>query len=132
MKERYLREAVITASPATRLVMLFDRLSMDLRLADEGFERNDLKAVSDGLCNAQSILLALRGTLRTDLWAGARDLSQLYIALYRELVDANLHKDRSRLGPVIAVIEDLAQAWRRAAEQEAASTTAGAPAVVHA
>jgi flagellar protein FliS len=119
MKLRYLREAVITATPAVRLNMLFDRMLMDLRLADEGFEHKDFKAISDGLCNAQSILLALRGTLRTDLWDGARDLSQVYFTCYQELVQANLNKDRAQLRRVIPVVEDLAGAWRRASEQEA-------------
>jgi flagellar protein FliS len=120
MRRRYQREAVITATPAVRLTMLFDKMIHELRRADDGFERDDLKVVNDGLCRAQDILLALRGTLRTDLWDGAVDLSQLYFALYRELLEANLHKDRGRARQVLTVVEELGDAWRRAAEQEAA------------
>jgi flagellar protein FliS len=123
MKQRYVREAVITATPAGRLLMLFDKMLTELQKADEAFERGDLKEVNDGLCSAQDILLALRGTLRTDLWDGAADLSQLYFALYRELLDANLKKDRGQAQRATAVVVQLAEAWRRAADQEA-----GAPA----
>jgi flagellar protein FliS len=119
MKRRYQREAVITASPAMRLLMLFDKMILDLRLADDGFERGDFKAISDALCRVQEILLALRGTLRADLWSGASDLSRLYFVLWRELLDANLEKDRTRVQQVNAVVVDLAGAWRQAAEQEA-------------
>jgi flagellar protein FliS len=119
MKQRYLREAVVTATPAMRLLMLFDKLVSELQMADQGFERGDLKAVNDGLCNAQDILLALRGTLRTDLWTGAADLSQLYFALYRELLEANMRKDRAQAQGVRPVVEQLCAAWRTAAEQEA-------------
>jgi flagellar secretion chaperone FliS len=119
MRRRYLREAVITATPAARLNMLFDKMILELGLADSGFERGDLKAVNDGLCRAQDILLALRGTLRTDLWAGANDLSQLYFALYKELLRANLDKNRAQVQRVLEVVKDLAGAWRQAAEQDA-------------
>jgi flagellar secretion chaperone FliS len=119
MKRRYLREAVITASPATRLNMLFDKMLLELELVDGGFERNDFKAINDGLCHVQDILLALRGTLRTDRWNGAAELSQLYFALYKELLEANMKKNRAAAQRVRAVVQDLAAAWRRAGEQEA-------------
>jgi flagellar protein FliS len=121
MKQRYLREAVITATPAARLNMLFDRMIFDLGQADNGFEQGDLKAVNDGLCQAQDILLALRGTLRTDIWDGATDLSQLYFALYKELLEANMKKDRAQAQRVLGVVQGLAEAWRRAAGQESRS-----------
>jgi flagellar secretion chaperone FliS len=119
MKRRYLREAVITATPAARLNMLFDKMIFELAQADNGFEQGDLKSVNDGLCRAQDILLALRGTLRTDVWDGANDLSQLYFALYKELLEANMKKNRSAAQRVLAVVQNLAEAWRRAGEQEA-------------
>ena len=101
MKRRYQREAVITATPAARLNMLFDKMILELGQADNGFEQDDLKAINDGLCRAQDILLALRGTLRTDLWAGANDLSQLYFALYKELLEANMQKNRDKAQRVL-------------------------------
>ena len=132
MKRRYQREAVLTATPAARLNMLFDKMILDLGRADSGFEGNDLKAISDGLCSAQDILLALRGTLRTDLWDGANDLSQLYFALYKELLEANMHKNREKVQGVLEVVKELAEAWRRAAERESSAKLpagAGAAAV---
>jgi flagellar protein FliS len=128
MKQRYLREAVITATPAARLNMLFDKMIFELAQADNGFEGGDLKAVNDGLCRAQDILLALRGTLRTDVWDGANDLSQLYFALYKELLDANMQKNRSQAQRVLAVVQDLAEAWRRAGEQDAGGRLAASAA----
>jgi flagellar protein FliS len=123
LRQRYLREAVLTASPATRLTMLYDQMLLDFRVADDGFERGDLKAVNDALCNAQEILLALRGTLRTDLWAEAEHLASLYLFLHHQLVEANLHKNRAQAQRVGDVVGDLASAWRRAAEAEAERTS---------
>jgi flagellar protein FliS len=126
MKRRYQREAVITATPSARLNMLFDKMILELGQADNGFEQNDLKAINDGLCRAQDILLALRGTLRTDLWSGANDLSQLYFALYKELLEANMQKDRDKVRRVLGVVQELGEAWRRAAEQETGGKLAAA------
>jgi len=126
MKRRYLTEAVLTASPAMRLTMLYDAMVLRLGVADQGFENKDLKVVNDNLCSVQEILLALRGTLRTDIWSGAEDLSALYYALHQELVQANLHKDRERARKVAEVVGELAQAWRGAAEVEAGAHQAEA------
>jgi flagellar protein FliS len=126
MRRRYQREAVITATPSARLNMLFDKMILELGQADNGFEQNDLKAINDGLCRAQDILLALRGTLRTDLWSGANDLSQLYFALYKELLEANMQKDRDKVRRVLGVVQELGEAWRRAAEQETGGKLAAA------
>jgi flagellar protein FliS len=106
--------------------MLFDKMILELGQADNGFEQNDLKAINDGLCRAQDILLALRGTLRTDLWSGANDLSQLYFALYKELLEANMQKDRDKVRRVLGVVQELGEAWRRAAEQETGGKLAAA------
>ncbi len=120
MKRRYEREAVIAASQAAPLI---DELILSLRLADAGFERADFLAVNDALWQAQDILLALR----TDLRGVAADLTHMY----RELLDANLQKNRRQAARVLTVVEELAEAWRRVGEQQALrpEAGAGAPAV---
>ncbi|HYA68685.1 MAG TPA: flagellar export chaperone FliS [Acidimicrobiales bacterium] len=112
---RYLAEAVETATPAVRLAMLFDRLELDLRRANDGFESGDLKLINDNLVHAQEILFILRVTLRCDLWDGAERLSALYEFLHNELLHANLAKDRARMATASAMIAELAATWRRAA-----------------
>lgn len=123
LKVRYLTEAIVTASPAIRLTMLYDRMVIDLHRADEGFGVGDLKMVSDNLCHTQEILLALRSTLRPDLWEGANSLGALYTFLHQELVLANLEKDRDRARKVADMIAELAQAWRQASQAVASSPT---------
>jgi len=112
---RYLAEAVETASPAVRLMMLFDRLELDLRRASDGFESGDLELINDGLGHAQEILFILRATLRGDLWEGAPRLGALYDFLHGELLHANVAKDRTRMTAAMEMIGQLAAAWRQAA-----------------
>lgn len=130
LRKRYLAEAIQTATPAMRLVMLFDALDLDLRRADAAFDGQDLKAISDNLIHAQEILLTLRDTLRTDLWDAGESLRALYDLFHTELLGANLDKDRARAARVAVLVARLAEAWRSAAastiEGEAGAAKASA------
>lgn len=117
LQERYLTEAIETASPATRLVMLYDRLELDLRRADAGFDSGDLEAINDHLIHAQEILLALAGTLDLELWQGGAQLYALYHFLHGQLVEANCSKQRQQVQSVAAMVAQLARAWRAVQEQ---------------
>jgi flagellar protein FliS len=112
---RYLAEAVQTATPGTRVAMLFDALVSDLAKADDAMAARDWKETSERLCHAQEILLVLASTLRTDLWPPAETLARLYWFLHQKLVAANLAKDRALLATCRAMIDKLASAWRQAA-----------------
>lgn len=116
MQERYLREAVLTAPPATRLTMLFDKLVLDIAQGIAGIEAKDFKTSTDALVNAQEIVLHLRYTLRTDIWEASSTLAGLYDFLYRELIDANLAGDTDRLRRCGDIVAQLAAAWHQAAE----------------
>lgn len=127
MRQRYLAEAVQTATPAVRLTMLFDALEMFLMKADKAFaDGTDLKAISDPLIYAQDILLVLRETIDVNAWEAAGRLQALYDHLYNELVQANLLKERSRSAAVLTQVSRLAVAWREAANQVAQPVGAGA------
>ncbi len=123
LKMRYLTEAILTASPATRLTMLFDHMVLDMHKADAAFESADLKVVNDSLCHVQEILVNLRATMRTDLWGGAGTLISLYSFLHQELVLANLHKDRDQARRAAVLLDELAAAWHGAAENIASETS---------
>ncbi|MHB8263612.1 MAG: flagellar export chaperone FliS [Acidimicrobiales bacterium] len=124
LRERYLREAILTATPAQRVVMLYEQLLLDIATAISllvAEEPRDLKGVNDHLVNAQEIVLALRDVLRTDLWKDAATLARLYTYIHGELVQANLQKDTGRLRGVVQLVERLADAFRIAATGEDAS-----------
>lgn len=117
--ERYLADAIETSSPAQRLVMLYDRLELDLAGADAAFERADIPAINSFLVHAQEILLALRQTLCVEVWDGGRTLAGLYDLILSELLQANMTKDRERAAAATTLVAKLAHAWRRAASEAA-------------
>lgn len=114
LRRRYLEDQVSTATPAQRLLMLFDRLIADLRGAEEAFASSDLKEISDNLVHAQQVLFALRDPLDRSGELG-RALHTVYSFCLDQLLRANLAKDRSLLPPVLEMIGRLAAANRHAA-----------------
>jgi len=108
-RRRYLADQVETATPAQRLLMLFERLLRDLRTAEEAFSGTDLKVISDALVHAQQILFALRDPLDAATPLGA-SLAGVYSFCINELIRANLEKNANRLPAVVRVIEQIAAA----------------------
>ncbi|GAA3871515.1 flagellar export chaperone FliS [Saccharothrix violaceirubra] len=116
LRARYLTDSVSTASPSRLLVMLYDRLCLDLDKALTAIASGEREAASVALVHAQDIVLELRGSLKLDEWAGARGLADLYTFMTSELMRANLQQDAGRVRAVLALVEPLREAWRQAAE----------------
>lgn len=116
IKERYLADSVATADPASLVVMLYDRLALDLARAEAALQAgNDLEAAHTNLVHAQDIVLCLRASLRPELWEGSGQLIAIYEWLTRMLVQANLEKDPSIVTDCLSVVTPLQAAWRQAA-----------------
>jgi flagellar secretion chaperone FliS len=121
LRARYLGDTVATASPQQLLVMLYDRLALDLERASTALLDGDRHAASEQLKHAQDIVFELRESLRVDLWEGGPRLASLYSWLISELVQANVKGDRNRVESCRQVVEPLRDAWRQAAASLAAT-----------
>ena len=124
---RYLDDSLETSSPAALLVMLYDRLVLDLKRAEEAQRAGDRETAHTNLLHAQDIVRELLASLKTDDWEGGPGLSSLYTWLLQELVAANLSCDADRTATCrTATVEPLADAWRQAAlEVMGAASPAG-------
>jgi flagellar secretion chaperone FliS len=132
LRARYLADTVSTASPAHLVVMLYDRLLLDLTHGETALRAGDRESASSRIMHAQDIILELRGALNVTSWAGAPGLSQLYSFLLTELIRANVRQDADRVGNCRELVAPLAQVWREAdlgAEPAAGTPTpaAGGP-----
>ena len=122
LRSRYLSDRIATASPQQLLVMLYDRLALDLERAEDALVAQDREAAHHQLVHAQQIVLELRASLKVELWDGGPRLAALYAWLVGELIQANLKGDVRRVRDCRKVVEPLRDAWREAA----ASLAAGA------
>ena len=121
LRARYLGDSVATASPQQLLVMLYDRLALDLERAETALAARDRAEAGAQLQHAQDIVFELRSSLRADTWEGGPRLAALYSWLIGELVQANVKGDGNRVSSCRQVVEPLRDAWRQAAATLAAS-----------
>jgi flagellar protein FliS len=120
----YMDASVVTASPARLLVMLFDRLVLDVQRGLEAQRRGDVEETHRHLTHAQDIVLELQASLRADEFKGGYDLAALYSYLHRQLVQANVRKDTTITDEVLTIVTDLCDTWRQAAMISAAEKIA--------
>jgi flagellar protein FliS len=122
LRARYLGDTVATASPQQLLVMLYDRLALDLERAESALLGADREEASAQLQHAQDIVFELQGSLKIDVWEGGPRLASLYTWLISELVKANVKGDLRRVGDCRKIVEPLRDAWREAAASLASSS----------
>ena len=123
LRARYMGDTVATASPQQLLVMLYDRLALDLQRAEEALVAGDRVVSHAQLLHAQEIVLELRASLNVEVWDGGPRLAALYAWVLGELIQANLKGDVRRVRDCRRVVEPLRDAWREAAASLAASGT---------
>jgi len=129
-RARFATTAVTTASPQALLVMLYDRLVLDLQRAEAAQHRRDVPQASAQLLHAQDIIGELDAALDVEAWDGGPGLASLYAFLIAELVQANVTKDPERTAACRALVEPLRDAWRDVvggAGEPATASTATAP-----
>ena len=114
-RNAYLGSMVNTASPARLLVLLYDRLILDLQRALEAQTAGDHLSASPHLLHAQEIIMELQNSLDIEAWEGGSGLFGIYTWLYRELVRANVQRDLTVTQSCIDLVQPLADAWRGAA-----------------
>lgn len=119
MRARYLADSVATASPAKLLVMLYDRLVVDLNRGEQALLAGDRPEANTHLKHAQDIVTELHVSLDLDAWDGAAGLASLYAFAENELITANIRGDAAKVAAVRTLIEPLRDTWREV-------TTAGA------
>jgi flagellar secretion chaperone FliS len=127
LRNRYLAETVATASPGQLLVMLYDRLVVDLTQAEEATRAGDHPTASERLMHAQDIVAELRATLDVTAWDGAAGLAQLYGFLFSHLIKANVRRDPAIVVECREIVEPLRDAWREAHLGMRGAALAGTP-----
>ena len=115
LRARYIGDSVGTSSPGRLLVMLYERLVLDLAQAEAALRNRDREAGNRHLMHAQAIILELRASLDLTAWEGAARLANIYTFLLAELIAANVAAEPARVAGCRALVEPLLDAWRQAA-----------------
>ncbi|MFL6160948.1 MAG: flagellar export chaperone FliS [Jatrophihabitantaceae bacterium] len=115
-RARYLADAVATATPARRIVLLYDRLWLDIQRSQAAQDAGEPGA-RDQLQHAQQIVAELLGSLDQNAWTGAAQLASLYGYLLTELMAESGESRPGRLALISKIVSDLRASWQQAAEQ---------------
>lgn len=110
LRARFLRDRVMTATPGQRVVMLYDRLVVDLRLsidACDGFE------AQPHLGHAMLVVAELQASLDVSAGGPAENLARIYGYLLRELIEAR-GGPRDALPGLAAIVSELRDSWAEA------------------
>jgi flagellar secretion chaperone FliS len=112
----YQSQAVQTANGPHLLLMLCERLAVDIARSEVALDAEDNEAANDHLQHAQRIVRMLRNALDPAGFKGGRELLSVYLFLESHLVKANLEKDAALVRECAELIRPVHEAWRRAVD----------------
>ncbi len=111
--ERYKSVQVKTSSPGEVLMMLFDGMFKFIDEAIDALKRDDRARAGERIGRAHAILTELSASLNR---AAAPELCENLEAVYffsmSKLLEANLHRDVSRLEDVKRILEPVRDGFR--------------------
>ena len=109
----YQDHKITTASPTRLVVLIFERLVLDLERAHAALESHEHP--HNHLSRAQERLTALLDALDTTAGEHAPQLASIYAHVHRTLIEANVTKNATLIQQSLTIITGLKDAWTQAA-----------------
>lgn len=125
----YQNAAAESAGPIGLVILLYDRLVIDLKAAVEAVRHNDIEARCQAANHAFQVLQQLEGSLdMTNGGETARSLLKVYSHMRAKLLEAQIRLDPVILTRQLDTLLQLREAWNRAdCPTAAAPASAEAP-----
>lgn len=126
-RNAYVRDQILSATPARLLTMLYDRLLLDLNRAEAAQLEEHWAEAAEQLKHAQAIIAELSSSLKLGVWDGADGLLATYNYVGTALINANIHRDVERTREAIRLVQPLHESWHEAAASLQASLAPAVP-----
>jgi flagellar secretion chaperone FliS len=114
-RNAYVDNSVATASPARLVVMLFERLVLDVERGLAAQQAENWQDAHQHLLHAQDIVMELESSLDVDQMPGGAELMGLYEYLRNRLVLANVRRRTGITQQALIISRHLCDTWRQAA-----------------
>lgn len=115
----YRESAVLTASPAQLVVMLYDGAGKFLRQAVAMYQHDEKARAATAIGRAQAIVEELFATLDVERGGDiASRLQGIYVFCLSEMADARLEAKPDRLHEVTRLLSELGESWKTIAAQQ--------------
>ncbi len=115
--KQYRKVQIKTANKGNLILLLYRGAIKFMNKAIEQLESKDLEGKGNSLMRAQDIVLELMYSLDDKMLGEgnplAVNLQSLYLYAYRRLVHANVHMDPKPIEEVIALLQNLLDAWEK-------------------
>jgi len=109
----YQRNMYETASPHKLILLLYNAAITNIQRAEKALDDKKIEDSNRYNLKAQEIIYELMACLNEEQGGQiAQNLKQIYFYCANQLVQANVHKDRSLLEEVERLIDELRQAWQ--------------------
>ena len=126
---QYLQQQILAASPAQRVVMLYDGAIKALQTAKQAALDQRIQDRFNATQKATDIIAHLMDTLDRDKGGEiAAGLDRLYRHLLLRIVAINVKNDVTAADEVLGHLKQLREAWATLAKQQAAATATEAAA----
>jgi flagellar protein FliS len=112
----FTRAAIESASPQTLVVMLYQRLGLDVTRAVAAIKAGHSEESNTQITHAAQIVDHLRSTLNEEVWSDATSLLALYQYLLESFSRAQTTQDASVIEPCVEMIKELTDAWAAVAK----------------
>jgi flagellar secretion chaperone FliS len=110
----YRRVAVENASSVGLVMIMYDLLINDLRLAIKGLETGDVAGRSTAVKHAFLVLQQLQGSLNREKGGdAANNLSHFYTVLRGKIWEGHVQRNQEILRQQIRLVLDVRQAWEQ-------------------
>jgi len=118
----YRSNDVASRSPESLVVLLYERLLIELRRAHRQIDEGDFEGKAQSLSRSTSILFELMAALNHEVGGELSGrLSALYSYIIREIQEVDRTLDTDRLDRLVDLVKPLHDAWEQAAQTNAAA-----------
>ena len=107
----YKKSSVSTMTPVEVVIKLYAEIERQLAIGVSCVEeKKDNAKANEAFLKAQECISALRESLDMSIPI-SNNLEQLYVFFYKEMINANIHKDCTEIKKIIPMIADLRDAF---------------------
>ncbi len=109
--QQYLRNKIMTASPAELTLMLYDGAIKFCNIAVKAIEDKDMEKAHINITKAQRIIDEFKATL-DHKYEVAKDFDNIYDYVLRRLIEANMKKDKEIVEECAEHLRSLRDTWK--------------------
>lgn len=108
---QYSNNKVMTASPAELVLMLYEGMIKFCNRAIEAVDNKEIEKAHINIIKMEKIVDHLRRTLDMK-YPVANEFEKIYVYLYKQLVTANIRKDKEILEEILGHLHMLRDTWK--------------------